>query len=55
MHLREMRRDGFYRPNPSLANRAQAFVAMLVFFTLLFGLLSGPAWLPLVVDKLVGR
>jgi hypothetical protein len=55
MHLREMRRDGFYRPNPSLVNRVQAMVAMLIFFALLFGLLSGPAWLPLVVDKLFGR
>lgn len=55
MHLREIGQDSFYRSNPSLANRVRSIIAMLVFFILLFGLLSGPAWLPLVVDRLVGR
>jgi hypothetical protein len=55
MHLREIGQDSFYRSNRSLANRAQSFVALLIFFILLFALLSGPAWLPLVVDRFVGR
>lgn len=55
MHFKDFNREGLYNPSPSLANRAQAFAAMFVFFLFLFALLSGPAWLPLVVDRVFGR
>lgn len=55
MHMREFERDSFYRTNPSLVDRAQSLFAMLIFFLILFALLSGPAWLPLVVDRIMPR
>jgi hypothetical protein len=55
MHVKKGGYDIFYRHSPSLANRAQSFFAMLAFFFLIFALLAGPVWLPLVVEKLVGK
>jgi hypothetical protein len=55
MNIKEIGRDSLYHSSPSLINRVQALLAMLVFFLLVFALISGPAWLPLVVDRLVGR
>jgi hypothetical protein len=55
MHVKKVGYDILYRRSPSLANRAQSFFAMLAFFFLIFALLAGPIWLPLVVEKLVGK
>ena len=55
MHMREIQNDSLYRSNPSLVNRAQSLFAMLIFFLILFALLSGPAWLPLVVDRMMAK
>jgi hypothetical protein len=55
MHVKKVGYDILYRRSPSIATRAQSLFAMLVFFILIFALLAGPIWLPLVVEKLVGK
>ncbi len=53
--MREIGRDGQFRTIPSLANRVQSLLAMLVFFIIMLMLLSGPAWLPIVIDRILVR
>jgi len=55
MQTKEFGRDSLYRSNPSLVDRAQSLFALLIFFIILFALLSGPAWLPLVVDRVMAK
>lgn len=55
MHAKNIGQESLYHHGPTLASRAQSLAAMFVFFLFLFALLSGPAWLPLVVDRLFGR